>query len=86
MKKKTCKEPEICAGQVLLGTGPALRGIVYLATLLEKINFLLTSDCQVEMASWTGMGAPLYFPLRIGTSSDLDLCNPCVCYHSLHSL
>lgn len=52
-------------------------------TQLENTKFSSVSRCQLEVASGLGMGARVYFLLRAGTPSGLDLVGSCACCRSL---
>lgn len=65
-----------CVSRLLLGIEPLLSAICIFNNIpLEKTtNFSLASTCQLETACWLRKGVNnLFFALRVGTPSALDL-------------
>lgn len=95
-KKKSSKIPlsSFCVGHLscvshlLLSMGPALKYDIYTQwDAIGKTNFSFARGCQLEIASYFGMGAVLPFPSQDRGSVWVGLCRPCAgCHHNLHEI
>lgn len=52
-------------------------------TLLDQTKFSCVSSYQLQIASGLWVWARVYSAVTAGTPSDLDLCRPCACCHSV---